>query len=99
MIYIVQCSRYCEHYQDGECEKGVTAYDEFVGDYHCPDFKLKKEENKLDEKIINAFKNCIDKPKCKNCPWEDCEEFNQEKVVIPRTLADALKELLEKMTD
>lgn len=57
--------------------------------------KSKEEE----EKIVTAFMNCIDIPKCKDCPWEDCEEIWNEKVTIPRTLAGALKKLLEKKTD
>ena len=61
--------------------------------------KEKYNQKVTDDKIIKAFKNCVDKPKCKNCPWEDCEEFYQEKVVIPRTLADAVRDLIEKMTD
>lgn len=51
------------------------------------------------EKIVEAFKNCIDKPKCKDCPWEICEEFYQEKVEIPKTLALAIMEILDHISD
>lgn len=56
--------------------------------------KSKEEE----EKIVKAFRNCIDIPKCKDCPWEDCEEFGHEKVEIPRTLAFAIMEILDHIS-
>ena len=39
------------------------------------------------EKVFEAFRNCITEPKCRDCPWEQCEQFNQKKVEIPVTLA------------
>ena len=39
------------------------------------------------EKVFDAFRNCITEPKCRDCPWEQCEQFNQKKVTIPLTLA------------
>lgn len=38
-------------------------------------------------KVFDAFRNCITEPKCRDCPWEQCEQFNQKKVTIPLTLA------------
>jgi len=47
------------------------------------------------EKVFDAFRNCITEPKCKDCPWEQCEQFNQKKVTIPVTLALDVLELLK----
>ena len=48
------------------------------------------------EKVFNAFRNCITEPKCKDCPWEQCEQFNQKKFSIPATLALDVLNLLKK---
>ena len=48
------------------------------------------------EKVFDAFRNCITEPKCKDCPWEQCEQFNQKKVTIPVTLALDVLELLKE---
>ena len=49
------------------------------------------------EKVFEAFRNCITEPKCRDCPWEQCEQFNQKKVEIPVTLAlDVINLLKEK---
>lgn len=48
------------------------------------------------DKVFDAFRNCITEPKCKNCPWEQCEQFNQKKVEIPVTLALDVIELLKE---
>ena len=51
------------------------------------------------KKVFDAFRNCITEPKCKDCPWEQCEQFNQKKVSIPVTLAlDVLNLLKEQET-
>lgn len=47
------------------------------------------------DKVFDAFRNCITEPKCKDCPWEQCEQFNQKKVEIPVTLALDVIELLK----
>lgn len=39
------------------------------------------------EKAINALENCLDVPKCKNCPWETCET-EHETVELPRDLVE-----------
>ena len=48
------------------------------------------------EKVFEAFRNCITEPKCKDCPWEQCEQFNQKKVEIPVTLALDVINLLKE---
>jgi hypothetical protein len=48
------------------------------------------------DKVFDAFRNCITEPKCKDCPWEQCEQFNQKKVDIPVTLALDVIELLKE---
>ena len=48
------------------------------------------------EKVFDAFRNCITEPKCKDCPWEQCEQFNQKKVSIPATLALDVLNLLKE---
>lgn len=47
-------------------------------------------------KVFDAFRNCITEPKCRNCPWEQCEQFNQKKVEIPVTLALDVINLLKE---
>lgn len=55
------------------------------------------------EKVFEAFRNCITEPKCRDCPWEQCEQFNQKKTEIPLTLAldvlNLLKEQQEKIEE
>lgn len=48
------------------------------------------------DKVFDAFRNCITEPKCKDCPWEQCEQFNQKKVSIPVTLALDVLNLLKE---
>ena len=48
------------------------------------------------EKVFEAFRNCITEPKCRDCPWEQCEQFNQKKVTIPVTLALDVINLLKE---
>ena len=46
------------------------------------------------ERIFDALRNCVTIPKCRDCPWAECEIFNHEKVEIPKDLALAvLREL------
>ena len=35
------------------------------------------------EKIISALENCIAEEKCKDCPWEECEDPDHKKVELP----------------
>lgn len=48
------------------------------------------------ETVFDAFRNCITVPKCRDCPWSQCEQFNQKKVTIPLTLALDVLNLLKK---
>lgn len=49
------------------------------------------------EKVIDALHNCIAVPKCRDCPWEECENLNCKRAKVPVSLlADALKLLEER---
>ena len=48
------------------------------------------------EKVIDAFRNCITEPKCKDCPWESCEQFNKKHTEIPLDLALDVNNLLQR---
>ena len=49
------------------------------------------------EKVFDALRNCITEPKCKDCPWEDCEKIGHKRVNVPVTLLlDALNLLKEE---
>lgn len=48
------------------------------------------------EKVFDAIRNCITEPKCRDCPWDDCERFDCKRVDVPVSLMlDALKLLGE----
>lgn len=48
------------------------------------------------ERIFDALRNCVATPKCRDCPWAECETLNNEKVEIPKDLALAvIRELAE----
>ena len=38
------------------------------------------------EKVFDALRNCVTEPKCKDCPWEDCEKVGHKRVTVPVTL-------------
>lgn len=42
------------------------------------------------DRILDAFRNCITEPKCKDCPWTECEELDNRKIKIPADLALAV---------
>lgn len=49
------------------------------------------------EKVFDALRNCVTEPKCKDCPWEDCEKFGCKRTTVPVTLLlDALNLLKEQ---
>ena len=48
------------------------------------------------EKVFDALRNCITEPKCKDCPWETCEEFHQTKTIPLDLCLDILKLLKEQ---
>ena len=56
------------------------------------------------KKVLKALKNCIDEPKCRDCPWEDCEQFECIRVDVPKSLLmdvinlDYLNDRANKMT-
>ena len=51
------------------------------------------------DKVFTAFRNCISEPKCKDCSWEQCEQFNQKKVTIPVTLALDVLNMMKEQKD
>ena len=49
------------------------------------------------EKIFDALRNCITEPKCRDCPWEECERFDCKKANVPvNLLLDVLNLLKEQ---
>ena len=49
------------------------------------------------EKVFDAIRNCITEPKCKDCPWKECEKVGHKRVEVPVTLMlDALQLLKEQ---
>lgn len=50
------------------------------------------------KKVIDALRNCINRPKCQDCPWNECEEFH-EKVELPKGLVMNMYDLLTKQEE
>lgn len=48
------------------------------------------------EKVIDALRNCTTAPKCRDCPWEDCERVGHKKSEVPVTLLLDVLELLRE---
>lgn len=48
------------------------------------------------DKVFDALRNCITEPKCRDCPWEDCERFECKRTNIPVSLGLDILELLKK---
>lgn len=48
------------------------------------------------EKIFDALRNCITEPKCRDCPWEECERFDCKKANVPVNLLLDVLELLKE---
>ena len=46
------------------------------------------------KKVISAIENCIAAPKCRDCPWEECEE-QHETVELPLELVKKALEYLK----
>lgn len=42
------------------------------------------------DRVLDAFRNCITEPKCKDCPWTECITLDNGNVEIPRDLALAV---------
>ena len=47
------------------------------------------------EKVIRALENCTDKIKCRDCPWEPCEDFDYTHSEYPDGLIKDALELLK----
>ena len=47
------------------------------------------------ERVFDAFRNCITEPKCKDCPWTECDTLKNRIVEIPIDLALAVMRMLE----
>lgn len=48
------------------------------------------------KKVFDAFRNCVEKPKCADCPWEECEDFDCERTDIPVNLGLNVLEMLNE---
>ena len=42
------------------------------------------------DRVLDAFRNCITEPKCKDCPWTECSTMDNGNAEIPRDLALAV---------
>lgn len=42
------------------------------------------------DRVLDAFRNCITEPKCKDCPWTECSTLDNGSVEIPHDLALAV---------
>ena len=86
---------YCIHCHSHWSFSGYTK--EELEQMKCPErtariiAKRKKEERK---KVISAVENCIATPKCRDCPWEECEE-RHETVELPLGLVKKALEFLK----
>ncbi len=47
------------------------------------------------DRVFDAFRNCITEPKCKDCPWTECDKLKNRRVEIPIDLALAVMRMLE----
>jgi hypothetical protein len=47
------------------------------------------------DRIFDAFRNCISEPKCKDCPWTECDTLKNRIVEIPIDLALAVIRMLK----
>ena len=48
------------------------------------------------DKVFDAVRNCITEPKCRDCPWEECEKFEVKKVKVPVSLMLDVLNLLKE---
>ncbi len=49
------------------------------------------------EKVVDALRNCINKPKCQDCHWDECNEFH-ETFELPKGLVMDMYDLLKDPT-
>ena len=68
---------------------GVSVSDLVERDYE--EEKRSKEAEK--GRVLDAFRNCISEPQCRDCPWKECEEMGNRKIEIPVDLALAVDRL------
>lgn len=47
------------------------------------------------DRVFDAFRNCITEPKCKDCPWTECDKLKNRRVEIPIDLALAVMRMLK----
>ena len=47
------------------------------------------------DRVFDAFRNCITEPKCKDCPWTECDKLKNRRVEIPIDLALAVMRRLK----
>ena len=46
-------------------------------------------------RVFDAFRNCITEPKCRDCPWTECDTLKNRVVEIPIDLALAVMRMLK----
>ena len=46
--------------------------------------------------VIRAIENCTNKPKCRDCPWKECEKVDCERVETPKSLLLEAKNIIRQ---
>jgi len=77
----------------GGSEKGMSTLGELAGNALKKKMLLLERMRERD-KVISALENCIAEPKCRDCPWEECEEEHKT-VKIPLSLAEKALEFMK----
>ena len=49
------------------------------------------------DRVLEAFRNCITDPKCKNCQRKECVELKNKKIEIPADLALTAEALIVEL--
>jgi hypothetical protein len=78
----------------GGSEKRMSTLGELAGEALRKQMLLLERMCERD-KVISALENCIADPKCRDCPWEECEEEHKT-VKIPLSLAEKALEFLKE---
>lgn len=42
------------------------------------------------DRVFDALQNCVAEPKCRDCPWIECESFEEKHIKIPISLGLAI---------
>lgn len=80
-------------YLEKQEKKSITATIEMIDmQKKIEQFQLKKEKER--KKVISAIENRIVTPKCRDCPWDECEE-QHETVELPLGLVKKALEYLK----